>query len=355
MAKAGFWLRGAKGKLAGASIGKGSDGSTIMREIVTPRNPKTDKQIYQRAIMSSVMLAYSAGKDIFDHAFQGYAKGAENQRRFISLNARRLRNQAVADFNSADLSNNRSSRLVGPKSVSFVPWDYQISEGNYPQNLFQETLVQMEETGIFNPALVLPAPTAGQTVAQYAAANNLVPGDIYTIVIMANDKGDITYALPEEDAAQYGVEGDFGRTFRAEFAFVRLIVKTNLATVTDELTSFGQLFNIEKTANVPINVTELIPGAVLTIDTFQVVPLRRLDLEAQATGAIGIIRSRFDEDLRSTSFMRIADGAEEGSNYGDYFGLIQAAVIPAWKSGETLGNSNLILEGGDENFTGGAE
>ena len=37
MAKTGFWLRGAKGKLAGTTLYKDpTTGETIMREIVTP-------------------------------------------------------------------------------------------------------------------------------------------------------------------------------------------------------------------------------------------------------------------------------------------------------------------------------
>ena len=36
-----------------------------------PYNPRTNKQLIQRAIMATVMLGYSAGKEIFNHSFQG--------------------------------------------------------------------------------------------------------------------------------------------------------------------------------------------------------------------------------------------------------------------------------------------
>ena len=52
-----------------------------------PKNPRTNAQLYQRAIMATVMQAYSAGKVIFDHAFQGREIGAGIQRRFMALNA----------------------------------------------------------------------------------------------------------------------------------------------------------------------------------------------------------------------------------------------------------------------------
>lgn len=51
MAKTGFWLHGATGKLAGATMSKGANGETIMREVVTPKNPKTEGQSIQRIIM----------------------------------------------------------------------------------------------------------------------------------------------------------------------------------------------------------------------------------------------------------------------------------------------------------------
>lgn len=48
MAKAGFWLRGAKGTLAGTVLQKGSSG-TVIREKVDPVNVKAPGQVEQRA------------------------------------------------------------------------------------------------------------------------------------------------------------------------------------------------------------------------------------------------------------------------------------------------------------------
>ena len=82
MAKPGFWLRGAKGKLAGASIAKGADGSTVIREIVTPKNPQTLAQKIQRIVMATVTKAYSCMKVICDHSFEGLSMGAKCMNRF---------------------------------------------------------------------------------------------------------------------------------------------------------------------------------------------------------------------------------------------------------------------------------
>lgn len=339
MAKAGFWLRGANGKLAGASIGKGANGATIMREIVTPRNPKTDKQLYQRAVMSSVMLAYSAGKEIFDHAFEGFPKGAECQRRFISLNSRLLRSAASVNFTDPDDPQASIARLVGPKSVSFVPWNFRISEGSYPQALFK--LTEEDQIQQLNPFYSLPAVTTGQTVADYAQANNLIPGDIYTIVIMANDAMQLLCQVEDELTSNYSCQ------FAASFGFVRLIVKNGL-TATDELTTIGQLFEVEKTPNIPISIATLPMNTQFNVELFEIAPYRAL-MGKQKSGAIGVIRSRFDQDLRSTSNMVICDFDE---NYlaTKGFGLSTAYVLQAWRQGDILGQSQLILEGGDENF-----
>lgn len=340
MAKAGFWLRGANGKLAGASIGKGSDGSTIMREIVTPKNPKTDKQMYQRAVMASVMLAYSAGKEIFDHSFQGFSKGEQCQRRFISINARLLRSAASVDFREPDEEAAMDARLVGPKSVSFVPWRFQISEGTYHQALFNLTPEDRENET--NPYYSLPAPTSGQTIAQYAAANNILPGDIYTFCIMAVDGQQILTQVESEL-----IPSGLNQQFMAMFGFVRLIVKSDLSS-TAAVANIGDIFDVEKTPNVPITVASLPINTQFNVETFEIAPYKSY-LGKQKAGAIGLIRSRFDQDLRSNSYMVICD-FDENYVLGQGFGLSTGFVLEAWRQGDILGQSQLILEGGNENF-----
>ena len=63
MSKVGFWLEGSQGKLAGATMYK-SNGETIMREVVKPSNPRTQGQLIQRIVMTTVQNAYSTMKTI---------------------------------------------------------------------------------------------------------------------------------------------------------------------------------------------------------------------------------------------------------------------------------------------------
>ena len=62
------------------------------------------------------------------------------------------------------------------------------------------------------------------------------------------------------------------------------------------------------------------------------------------TGAIGLIRSRLDMDLRSDSVMHVLYGSEAP----DMYGIVSDYILDEWSSGTTsVGDSNLILEGGD--------
>lgn len=332
MAKAGFWLRGAKGKLAGSSIGKGADGSTVIREIVTPRNPKTEKQIYQRAIMSTVMLAYSQGKEIFDHAFEGYAKGGENQRRFTSVNARRLRAAMADDFGkSVDDASLCLGRAVPPKALTTAPWTFQISEGTYQQGLFNLTTDDND-----NPCYILPPVTEAETPAAYAARLGLIAGDIYTIVMFVRNVN------AEHMYKSTVVENGYGIAYLTDFAFARLIVKAAPAAE-GALTTVGQIFDVARTVNIGAELSSLPITTEFSIQNMHV----NHDSGGQyweSVGAIGLIRSRFDVDLRSTSYMSLAQ-ASAGDESGS--GLTYLDVLPAWRSGDALGNSELILEGAD--------
>ena len=132
MAKTGFWLRGAKGKLAGATIYKGADGSTQMREVVSPGNPQTEKQMIQRIIMLTVAQAYSKMKGICDHSFEGVKRGIETMSTFMSQNLNFLRNKvATAQEEGTDFYDIYNFLKLGQKG--FVPNGYQISRGSLPQ------------------------------------------------------------------------------------------------------------------------------------------------------------------------------------------------------------------------------
>lgn len=131
MAKAGFWLKGATGKLAGSALQKGANGETIIREIVTPKNPQTRGQLVQRVIMQTIAQAYSQMKTICNHSYEGITQGALSQQRFNTLNLNWLRQHVAREVDrglgAADIY---AFSTLGRKS--FVPNSYIISEGSLP-------------------------------------------------------------------------------------------------------------------------------------------------------------------------------------------------------------------------------
>ena len=61
------------------------------------------------------------------------------------------------------------------------------------------------------------------------------------------------------------------------------------------------------------------------------------------SGAIGMIRSRKDQDLRSNSVLNVI----YGSNKESRFGIASGYLLDAWSAGSSsIGDSDLILEGG---------
>ena len=115
MAKTGFWLRGAKGKLAGTTMYRGRKG-TIQREIVNPRNPKSTAQMLQRIAFSTVARTAAALKGIVDHSFEGIPYGAQSSELFKKL--------AIADLKSA---------LIDPRIVGGNPYAPVLPIGTLPR------------------------------------------------------------------------------------------------------------------------------------------------------------------------------------------------------------------------------
>lgn len=289
-----------------------------------PRNPRTMKQLYQRAIMATILQNYSAGKEIYDHAFQGYAKGMDNQRRFQSINTKILR-----DLSATDNANGTSvARYVGPGSKYAVPfYGMQISDGSYAQNLMQITSGTADNLVKINLPAVADAVESAQ---DYINRVGIIPNDFYTIIlysVLGNEE-------PVFAVAGYDVPN--AKQFKCNFGFIRLRVKDTISAIVGDASQikWSDLFVLEKT-NLPKTSWFDTATQATEVSFVDLVP------DDYGAGALGIIRSRFDQDLRSTSFLYTA-------GLGDIFGLTTQYVIEGWQQGATaLGDSELILEGGN--------
>lgn len=118
MAKSGFWLRGAKGKLAGTVLYQ-SNGATVQREIVTPANPQSDNQMRQRVVFAGASKFYqNAQQNRFVLAFQNKKN---NQSNFNAFMQRNLREFDTLPFPTREQANT-------PEFCNYFPWI--CTEGN---------------------------------------------------------------------------------------------------------------------------------------------------------------------------------------------------------------------------------
>lgn len=292
-------------------MGKGANGQTIMREIVTPKNPRSNAQLMQRAIMATVMQAYAAGKVIFDHSFQGKSVGAQNQHRFMSINARRLRTLIADEINNNVQASQQKGRVVGPGVASPTPCPLQISEGTLVNTL----MVNTEWT----PAL------AQETLSAYCTRLGLVKEDLFTFV---------AFYTPEGASALFEIEGESSyqsKQYATQFIWARYKVKESAFTSTSPVMGSTLADLLEQTeGNFTPQDCEYTGDLKLNLESL---------VDYNAKGVCAWIRSRFDEGLRSNESMVIDNND---------FGISSSFALAAWKQGATsLGDSELILEGGD--------
>lgn len=318
MSKGNMLLGYARGKVGSLVFSRQDNEQIVRARNYHPRNPRTNAQLYQRAIMATVMQAYSVGKEIFDHSFQGKSVGNMNMREFLSRNARILRQQIAASVDNNFTDN--GARVIAPKSLYMAPFEGMVvSAGNYPQQWL--TYINGTYDNLVEP---------GGTFGEYVARTGLVPGDIYTFIVINGQTDQVVFTATD------GAD-DAGKQIATSFGFIRLQVKADLPA-DDE-----QLANVN--TNAVFEVTDIInatpPALTGKIDTFQISAnsLGANTNEQEKVIATALIRSRFDEDLRSDSQLHLVTKE---------FGISPEYLLDAWKKGTNeLGNSDLILEGGN--------
>lgn len=325
MAKGNMFQGMARGKVGDVVFSR-ANGEQISRvRNRHPYNPRTNSQLYQRAIMATIVQAYAAGKAIFDHSFQGYAVGAQNQRKFISENAKALREAIAADINGAVEPDRQIGRVVAPKTNTPVPFGYVISSGSYQQNLFAWDGIKLK----------IAAKLENETISAYADRNNLIPGDIYTVVAF----------MPKKQTAYKSntVDDVLANQQYCDFMFVRFIVKADISSL-EPVLNFGDLFEIE-TSGVGVNPADEISESTIATDVYELILNKVEDYLTNGVCAMGVIRSRKDVDLRSNTTLTVVPGTRA---MGNLYGLASAYLLDAWRAGtSSIGDSNLILEGGD--------
>ena len=173
-------MYGASGKVGNKVYFK-SGSKTVVREKVTPKNPKTDLQTLQRVITSQVGKDYQKLKDICDHSFEGYSNGAQCSARFRKLNMRRVRERA-SEIQGAGQSLAQFYNFQPIGSTKWVPDACIISQGQLPKI---PAFVTTDELGLY-----LGAMEAENTYAGVCDSLGLKRGDQLTFVAVVKQNGE---------------------------------------------------------------------------------------------------------------------------------------------------------------------
>ena len=306
MAKGNLFQGMARGKVGDVVFSR-LNGEQISRvRNRNPKNPNTNAQKIQRAVMATILQAYKAGSVIFDHSYEGKSVPAGSQRAFLSTNMRKLREQVLAEINS-QIANTTAS-VVTPRSIYPVPNGYRISEGSLIQNLF--TI----DAG--NSKFALVTANEGETVSAFLSRLNIAAGEIFTLV---------GFAVPETG------ERSNLNNLTCLFGFMRLTVKES--AISEEKTmataTFGDLFKIDSSGAVIESSRSLSQGVLL----------EEINIGFYPVGAMGVIRSEENSGLRSTSDMVITEVAD--------WGIAPPNLVSVWSQESGTTDSELILEGGD--------
>lgn len=292
----------------------------------SPRNPNTSKQLVQRAVMANIMAMYSAGQTIFNHAFQGKAVGAENQREFMKSNVNLLRSLVVSEMNAGTAAADCKGH-VGVRGMNIAsPFEGAIiSKGTYDQSVFT-----FENTGFKLPAVI-----ANETIGAYAARIGLIPGDLYTFVAYGVGYDDVMANLNVEEES---ASGNTDRLYNCRFEYVQFKVKENILANTTAITAatvITDLFDDYQHSGEPFADEFLLTGTIGVQDI----------LSYADAGCIGCIRSREYEDLRSNSFLHVSTGK---------WGFATPYLLSVWNETTTLQGTTLILEGSNFSQAGGS-
>lgn len=336
---------GKLGNTVGARKGGVQKSNTIRAHAAEVANPNTRAQMYQRAIMATVLQAYRQGIEIFDHAFEGAKGRAGNYAEFMKKNLPMLRAIVANDIATNPTKPSLQHAELITRGLRYtVPNTYIISDGSLVQDLFLEPQFNAETDLYYPLAEGASGVTAATKVIDWYNAVGLVEGEIYTFVAFAafNPEG-IGFQINNVPK-------------NVKFNWVRLVVKP-ISDIDNALTfataTFANVFNITLSGPESEIIFRGSDKMFKNNEEYAEQPQFGLNLSSlvnQESGeySIGCIRSNVASGKRSFSQMVnvVADAVGEPFP----FGLKPYYVPMEWRyAGSAIpGASDKILEGGDE-------
>lgn len=186
MAKGNLFMGMARGSIGDITFWRGDNEQLSRARNRKPANPRTDRQLQSRIILKTVSAAYSLLMgDLANQTFQGASNARENQRRFLSSNARLLR-QLVDDGTIAD------ANFMGRDDTTALLNRYKLSEGGMNSQLYSLSVTSPQSTVITLDHTV-DVGDRDITYQDVCSSFGVPAGTQLTIVLVRNNGGTINF------------------------------------------------------------------------------------------------------------------------------------------------------------------
>lgn len=285
-----------------------------------PRNPRTNAQMFQRAIWATIIRIYSYGKDIFSTSFESAATPKQAMTAFMSANLDYLRELIITEIDNDTPADKQRGRVVHPQSYTPVPIDGLIvSQGTLTDTIFTVTPAT-EETTL---QVSMPAPaSATETLTQYAQRIGLTEETTYTIMANIVDK-DINILYPVKINSPYAIN------YQSYFGAVRLTLKHLLSEKPISQATLADLFDIVHIGN---TFTPSFNDIAFGTGTWNSITLLR------RTNAIGTLAI----SAYNTNTQQVSNSAMNWITLENTYGIISEYTIPIWGKVEQTTNNEYI-------------
>lgn len=320
-------------------------------------NPRTSKQMYQRAIFATVATSAKAMKFIIDHSFENVKEGNDSIREFRKLNLKMLRNYVASTGDNAAASVGAKLQPAGYPWVTPNPWI--MSKGSLSQlSLFAPVKVLTTAAGtqyVSLDELTLEDEfEAGATFGDLLNAIGLGANDQITLCALdAGDDGTLYYESADAPGCQAN-ENDF-KVRRV----VMNVSATELAKPLSDYVTMGtptavlnyiaahcvDAVKTDSALLAKLFALEITNGTGTKISVFRE---EAREVESDMTKAACIIRSRqVDGKWQYSNATMVVAAPDETQNYG----IVPEDAIATYTASANVGQDmNPFL---DEGGTGG--
>lgn len=174
------------------------EGAQITRvRVRNVKNPKTNAQSFQRAIMAPIAKFYSPLSVVLERSFEGLSKAKSHNK-----------------FNQVNANLARANKWALPKGTGFFPLPYQLSQGTLPKI---SSLLDGGDYVANIPGMTAEATTIG-AVSTAFIANGYKAGDIVTIICITSSGGNYLTANYTPSSVQFAIDTDDNTTLKSYFS-----------------------------------------------------------------------------------------------------------------------------------------